>query len=245
MTQLIYDKLNLMTERQRKLLDVVITLLLTGALVWAFWSFFQGQAVFNLFANDASKFRDYLVGLGGWASFTYLWLVILEVLIAFIPGWFVYPVGAAIFGFLNTVLLVMLANFIGASLSFWIGRRWGQPLLEKFISKKYMSKFHDYTEKNGAWAVFLLKINPITSFDVWNYLAGASSISFWKFSIANLIGILPLVVFSAALGEQSYDIAPQILGILLLLTMLYIVWYFVNLPGKISKLKNRKNDNSQ
>ncbi|HYC80049.1 MAG TPA: VTT domain-containing protein [Candidatus Binatia bacterium] len=238
-SQLIYVKLNSMTEKQRRVLDVTITLLLTGALIWGLWSFLQGEAVFNLFANDASKFRDYLVNLGGWASFTYVWLVMLEVLIAFIPGWFVYPVGAAIFGFLQTVMLVMLANFLGASISFWIGRRWGKPLIEKFIATSSINKFDSYMERNGTWAIFILKINPITSFDIWNYIAGASRISYWKFSIANLLGILPLVVFSAALGEQGFEVAPQLLGILLLLTILYIVWYFVNLPHKISKFRNK------
>ncbi len=239
---LIYVKINSMTERQRRVLDVTITLLLTSALVWGFWSFFQGEAVFNLFSNDAAKFRDYLVNLGAWASFTYIWLVILEVLIAFIPGWFVYPVGAAIFGFTQTIFLVMIANYIAASVSFWIGRRWGKPLLEKFISHNSINKFDGYMEKNGTWAIFFLKINPVTSFDIWNYIAGASKISYWKFTIANLLGILPLVVFSAALGEQGFEVAPQILGVLLLLTVLYVVWYFVNLPRKISDFRKKVHD---
>lgn len=243
--RLIYVKLNSMTEKQRRILDVSITLLLTAALVWAFWSFFQGEVVFNLFANDASKFRDYLVDLGPWAAFSYVWLVVLEVLIAFIPGWFVYPVGAAIFGFFQTTLYVMIANFIGSSISFWIGQRWGKPLLVKFISAKQMAKFEEYMEKNGTWAIFILKINPITSFDIWNYLAGASSISYWKFTIANLLGILPLIVFSAALGEQSFEVAPQILGIMVLLTALYVIWYFVNLPHKISEFRKKKGTKNQ
>ncbi|MBX4187808.1 MAG: VTT domain-containing protein [Candidatus Doudnabacteria bacterium] len=231
-----------MTEKQRRIFDVTLTLVLTAALAWAFWSFFKGEAVFNLFSNDTEKFRDYLINLGPFAAFAYVWLVVLEVLIAFIPGWFVYPVGAAIFGFFKTIVLVMVANFIGSSISFWIGRRWGKPLLAKFIAAKHISKFDGYMEKNGTWAVFFLKVNPVTSFDIWNYLAGASSIGFWKFTIANLLGIFPLIVFSAALGEQSYEVAPQILGVLVLLTMLYVVWYFVNLPRKISDFRNKNKD---
>gem|GEM_PF-4361389 len=234
-----------MTERQRRILDVTITLLLTGGLFWAFWSFFQGDAVFNLFANDSTKFRDYLIGLGAWAAVTYIWLIVLEVLVAFIPGWFVYPVGAAIFGFSNTIIYVMAANLIGSSISFWIGQRWGKPLLQKFIAAKYLTKFDDYMERNGTWAIFILKINPITSLDIWNYVAGASKITYWKFTVANLLGILPLVVFSAALGDQSFEVAPQILGVLLLLTALYVIWYFVNLPHTISEFRRRKSENAE
>lgn len=240
--QLLYVKINSMTDKQRRILDISVTLVLTAALVWAFWSFFQGDAVYNLFSNDSSKFRDYLVGLGAWSWMAYIWLVMLEVVVAFIPGWFVYPVGAAIFGFFNTIVLVMVANFLASSLSFWIGRRWGKPLLRKFIAAQSMTRFDEYMERNGTWAVFILKINPVTSLDIWNYLAGASNIGYWKFTIANLLGILPLVVFSAALGEQSFEIAPQLLGVLVLLTVLYVVWYFVNLPRKISKFRARKRE---
>jgi len=136
------------------------------------------------------------------------------------------------------VALVMTANFIGGGISFWIGRRWGKPLLERFISKSYLDKFDAYMERSGTWAVFILKINPITSLDIWNYVAGTSPIKFWKFMAANLVGILPLVIFSAALGEQSYNIAPQFLGVLLLLTALYVIWFFVKLPAKIRKIRS-------
>jgi uncharacterized membrane protein YdjX (TVP38/TMEM64 family) len=234
-----------MTERQRRILDVAITLMLTTALAWGVWSFFKGEIVFDLYANDTTQFRDYLVGLGAWAWFTYVWLIVLEVLIAFIPGWFVYPIGAALFGFMQAVALIMMANFIGASMSFWIGRRWGKPLVQKFVSRKYLVLFDKYMERNGTWAIFLLKVNPVTSFDFWNYVAGASNIGFWRFTIANMLGIFPLVLFFAAVGEQTFELAPQILGILILLTALYVVWYFVSLPRKISEFKKRKIDNSQ
>jgi uncharacterized membrane protein YdjX (TVP38/TMEM64 family) len=243
--QLLYVRINSMTDKQRRVLDISVTLVLTAALAWAFWSFFKGDAVFNLFSNDAGKFRDYLLSLGAWGSFGYIWLVILEGVVAFIPGWFVYPVGAAVFGFFHTIVLVMIANFIAASLCFWIGRRWGKPLLRKFIAAKSLEQFDRYMEKNGTWAIFILKINPITSLDIWNYVAGASTISYWKFTIANLLGILPLVVFSSALGEQSFEVAPQLLGVLVLLTILYIVWYFVNLPRKISNFRKGKTPDSE
>lgn len=233
MLQLMY-----MDSKHRKLIDIAITIVVTVAIVWAFWSFFQGQAVFDLFSNDAERFREYLVGLGPAAEVAYIWLVMLEVLIAFIPGWFVYPVGSAVFGFATTIFLVMTANFLGGSLSFWIGRRWGKPLLQRFIAPNYISKFDAYMERNGTWAIFFLKINPITSLDIFNYLAGATPIKFWKFTLANMLGILPLVIFSAALGEQSYEVAPQILGVLLLLAIVYVVWFFVNLPGRIKKLRS-------
>jgi uncharacterized membrane protein YdjX (TVP38/TMEM64 family) len=227
-----------MTTSQRRLLDIVVTILASGLILWGFWSFFQGQVVFDLISNDAVQFRDYLLNSAGpLAAVVFTALVALEVIIAFIPGWFVYPVGGVIFGVGNSILLILLGNFIAASICFWIGRKWGQLLLGKFIAKKYLDQFNEYMSRRGSWAVFLLKVNPITSLDIWNYVAGASPLSFWKFSMANILGILPLTVFSAVVGEQGYKIAPQALGALVLVTIIYFIWLIVNIPHKM-KSKN-------
>lgn len=223
-----------MTSTHRRIIDVAVTMVLSGVIIWGFWSFFRGEIIFDLFSNDSSSFRAYLTGLDSFASMViYLLLIILEGLIAFIPGWFVYPVGAAIFGFSKTMGLVLCGNLIAASISFWIGRKWGTVLLEKFVAPKYISQFNQYVESKGSWALFLLKINPVTSFDVWNYVAGASSMRFWKFTLSNMLGILPLVAVSTLLGEGSYNVAPQLLGVLALMTVLYVIWFFVNLPRRI------------
>lgn len=228
-----------MEPKHRKIIDLIVTTVLTGLLLWGFWSFLRGQVVFDLFTNNPERFKDYLVGFGAWSQFVYVCLVILEILFAFIPGWFIYPAGGAVFGVWETIGLILIANFIGGSICFWIGYRWGVKLLEKFISPKYIDRFNRYMEKNGSLAVFLLKINPITSYDLWNYVAGASPMGFWKFTLANLFGVAPLVAVVVALGEEGYKIAPQLLGVLFLVTVFYIVWFFVNLPEKIRKAKSK------
>ncbi len=227
-----------MSTLHRKIIDISVTVVLCALAAWAFWSFFRGDIVFDLFSNDSSRFKEYFNSFNsGVASLIYILLVMLEVLIAFIPGWFVYPVGGAIFGFPKTVVLVVIANYIAASISFWIGRKWGTRLLQKFIAQRYITQFNNYMAKRGSLAVFLLKLNPVTSLDIWNYVAGASPMSYWKFSIANILGILPLTMFSAALGEEGFDFAPQLFGVLVVLTVFYVIWFIVNIPQKISGKK--------
>lgn len=230
MLVLLYEKLNIMSDWTRKILDLIAAVVLTISLLWAFWSFLNGEVIFNLVFNDPQAFKNYLLNLGPWAAVTYIAAVMIEVIIAFIPGWFLYPVGGAVFGLWKTVLLILIANFLAATISFWIGRRWGLPLLNKFIAPRHIKQFHGFMERHGTLAVFLLKLNPITSLDIWNYVAGASPIRFWKFSIANLAGIAPLVFASAVLGEESFRVAPQILGVIFLATVLYLVWVLISTP---------------
>lgn len=229
----VYSKLNLVTEKQQRIFDFVLAIVVLGLLVWAFLSFFNEQIIFNLIVNDAAGFKIYLLGLGEWQEVAYFLAVMMEVIVAFIPGWFVYPVGAALFGFSKAVLLVLLGNFVGASLCFWIGHKFGSKLLKKFVSAENLERYEKFMEQKGFWSIFLLKLNPVTSLDVISYVAGASPLKYWKFSLANTLGLIPLVVFSTYLGEESLKIAPQILGILFLITILYILWSLVSLPKSL------------
>lgn len=221
----------------KKILDLTLGSILVILLLWVLFSLFQGNVLVDLLISNPQGFKDYIISLGVWSEIAYVGSVMLEVLIAFIPGWFIYPVGGAIFGFYQTLWLVLLGNFLAASISFWIGRKWGQPLLKKFIAPKYTAFFEQYMQTHGSISIFLLKLNPMTSFDLWNYIAGASRISYIKFSVANLLGILPLVVLSTFFGEEIYTVAPQILAVLFVLTIVYVAWFLVNLPKKISKYK--------
>ena len=203
--------------------------LVIGFFVWAALSFFEGHTVKSLVYGDAENFKQSLLNLGPWAWIGFAVLVVMEVLISIIPGWIVYPVGAGLFGFPATVLLVLIGNFLGGSLCFWIGKKWGLNLLRKFIPEEKITKWEAYMEKRGALSLFFLKLNPLTSLDIWNYLAGASPLKFWKFTLANLLGIFPLVVASAYLGKESLELAPWMMVVFGLIAVFYITWFIWSL----------------
>jgi uncharacterized membrane protein YdjX (TVP38/TMEM64 family) len=222
-----------MTDNQRKILDIFITVVLAGLLIWGAWSLFQGKVVVNLLLNNTAGFDDYLAGLGPLASVAYTSTIILEVLIAFIPGYLIYPIGGAVLGVGEAIILSIVGNFIGASICFWIGKKWGYPLIRRFVTKKYLDKWELYTEKHGAAAIFLLKLNPLTSFDIVNYFAGASSIRFWTFSFFNMLGLLPYIVLITMFGEGVWEMVPEVIGVFIGLAVLYVLWFIFTLPRKM------------
>ena len=235
----LYGIIYVMSPKIAKTLDILAALIVIVVLVWAAFSFINGQAVFDLILNNPERFSDYFREAGPWAEILFVAVVITELLIAFIPGWFVYPVGGALFGLWPAFGLVVLGNLIGASIGFWIGRKFGTPLLRKFISKEYIERFDLFVQAHGTKSIFFLKINPITSFDIFNYLAGASPIKFWKFTVANLMGITPLILAAALLGDELLAAAPQLLGAMILLTLLYILWFIINIPRRISRARKK------
>ncbi|MGE5392513.1 MAG: TVP38/TMEM64 family protein [Candidatus Saccharibacteria bacterium] len=226
-------------DRRQKIIDIILTLALTLLLVWAVLSFTGKHLVFELLRNDEGTIRDYLQDIGVWAAFAFITLVVLEVLIAFIPGWVVYPIGAALFGFWTGLGLILVGNFVGASISFWIGRRYGVPFLERFISARYIRHWEEFMKRHGSWSIFLLKINPLTSFDIWNYMAGVSPLSYGKFTVSNMLGILPLIALSVAAGEKGFKLAPWMIYVFGILTVAYVLGFLLKLSAIRRDLKRR------
>jgi membrane-associated protein len=56
-------------------------------------------------------------------------------------------------------VLVPIASFLGDSLGYWIGRRWGSTLFNRpnsrFFSQKNVQKTHEFFERHGSGAVIL------------------------------------------------------------------------------------------
>lgn len=229
-----------MNENQTKVLDIILAVILVGLLLWGAWSLYQGTAIFDLLLSNSDDLAAYLSGVGSSGQLVYTATIVLEVLIAFIPGYLIYPIGGAVLGVGPAIFLSIIGNFIGASVSFWIGKRWGYPLLQKFVQKRHLDKWEQYAEKNGSMAVFLLKLNPITSFDVINYIAGASPMKFWKFTIFNLLGILPYIILTTIFGEEIFAVAPKVILGFVALTFLYILWFAFSLPRRLRRTFSKK-----
>ena len=116
---------------------------LIGAL--ASWSYAAGGFVFTLVqtTGDGDQslevLRQYLARWGTFAPIAYVLLVIVEVLVAPLPGTLLYAPGGAIFGGFLGGSLSLTGNVVGAGLACVIARFWGEPLTRSLDSARLMS----------------------------------------------------------------------------------------------------------
>jgi len=73
--------------------------------------------------------------------------------------------------------------------------------VEKRVKQKSMKKFDRYSKKYGLFTIFILRINPLTSTDMFSYLAGLSRMSVWSMVIGTVLGLAPLIYLQSYLGE--------------------------------------------
>jgi uncharacterized membrane protein YdjX (TVP38/TMEM64 family) len=207
-----------------------------GAMSW--WSYGSGGFVFALAQTTTSGsdslavLRDYLATWGTLAPAVYVLFVIVEVLVAPIPGTLLYAPGGAIFGGFLGGSLSLAGNVIGAGVACLIARFWEQPVTRSLDSVR-MRSIQNAVAARGLWLILLLRINPLTSSDLVSYAAGLVGIRIWKVMVGTLLGMAPLCYAQAYLADRLFRVLPWSGWAIVALGMAYaavVVWIVVRRP---------------
>jgi len=179
------------------LVKLIIFMGLLALLIYSY--FFQGviYQMINITPESfSSLFNDYII----LTAIFFILIMILQVVIApFHPLPF-YIAGGIIFGSFLTTIFAIAGGVIGGIIAFYIARKWGRGWIEKKIPGNKRKKFDSFSERYGGWVMFFLRLNPLTSIDLWNYVAGLSKVKFWPYLIGTTIGLIPLTVSMIYLG---------------------------------------------
>ena len=90
--------------------------------------------------GDLDKLKVFILDFGVFAPLVLIFLQILQVLVAPIPGQLMGLASGFIFGpFLGTVY-TMLGTVIGSYIAFKLSRKLGRPFVERMINKKVLIK---------------------------------------------------------------------------------------------------------
>lgn len=123
-----------------------------------------------------------------------------------IPGAAVVTLlGAALFGFWTSLLLVSFASTLGATLAFLSSRY----LLRDWVQSKFGDKLNAINqgvEKDGAFYLFSLRLIPVFPFFLINLLMGLTPIATSRFYLVSQIGMLPGTAVYLNAGTQLAQI---------------------------------------
>lgn len=97
------------------------------------------------------------------------------------------------------VLYTLIGEVIGGSISFWIARRFGRPVVERFVSEEGMQQVEDfYQNRMGGWVS--LAAARVILFVVWDFLSYAAglaeSVKFRSYLLVSIVfGFIPTFFF--------------------------------------------------
>ncbi len=136
-------------------------------------------------------------------------VIIIEVIIAPIPGGIIGFLGAAQFGFWQAWPIMYAGNVIGGLMGFFLSRELGQDFAEKHIPKKIQRHYAKLIDEHpkALWFMYAIPIFPI---DIISILLGLTRIHYKKLLLI-LITALPVYTgIIAFVGDKTSSFLPAI-----------------------------------
>ena len=198
-----------LTEKQKRWIagTGIFLFLLLSALIF----FFAGKPLIR-FAQEPERFRAWVDGQGVWARVAFLGMLILQIIVAAIPGEPLEIAAGYAFGALEGTLLCLLGAFVGRTVVFLLVRRFGTRAVEVFfpLEKLQTLKFLQNKRRLAFWVFFLFFL-PGTPKDVLCYLVGLTDLPLKAWLIISAIAPVPSIITSTiggdALGVGNYAFA--------------------------------------
>lgn len=239
------------TSRLSPVVSLLIGIVAVTALTIAAWSWFSGGIVFQLVRADLpaagkmQRLQQFFERSGGLAPLVYFVFVTVEVVVAPLPGLMLYAPGGVLFGGFSGGLLALAGNVAGAGLACCMTRSLSGGRLLSLVAPESRETVQQALERRGAWLIFLLRLNPLTSSDLVSYAAGFTRIPVWKVMLATLAGMAPLCFAQAFLAESLLTAIPELLYPLLAACAVYAVGVVAVIRRLVRQSRSLANDGSE
>jgi len=150
---------------------------------------------------------DFLIYLdSGLGIFFYVVIYIFIVLLILPASWLSIAAGYLYGTYLGSVI-VFISAFIGASISFFISKRFlSKKVLDMINKYPKLSLLENIIQKGGLKLIVLTRLSPLFPFSILNYFYGLNNITYKDFSIS-LICIIPGTFLYCSVGSLLNDLS--------------------------------------
>lgn len=194
---------------------VVLVLLIAAGVIWLVAGEFE-------FSKDAVEARIEAWGAAGVA--VSIALMIVHSFIPF-PAEIVAMANGMAYGPLWGTVVTWVGAMLGAYLAFGLVRLLGRPFVLAMVPRRYHVRIDGWTLRHGGMTLMLSRLIPLISFNLINYAAGLTAISWWTFTWATGIGILPITILMVVMGDNIDSLAWQWWAVLAAAALL--LWFVV------------------
>lgn len=211
-------------------LYVFITILLALTVAYFFIpgvSSFLNEAWKVLTSNDEQKIENWVSQFGWIGPLVLILTMVLQMFLLVIPSIALMVVSILAYGPVLGSIIVFAAVFAASTVGYLVGRYLAPVVVDKLIGTKTHRKIGDFLEQYGFWAIIITRLNPILSDDAISFVAGILKMGYFRFIAATMLGITPLIIFIAVLGETTEGMKTGLIWgsvISLILFIAYVWW---------------------
>jgi uncharacterized membrane protein YdjX (TVP38/TMEM64 family) len=215
-----------MHEVKKKYLGIGIIVAFILLATWFIYSYFTGGFVRSLFTGDLTTIENAISKNGITSMIIFGLLAVMECVFAPFPPLILYIAGGVVFGGFMGGLIATIGNTLGAFIDFEIARHYGRDWVKKRIPKHIMQKIDNFSKKYGSVSIFVLRINPLTSSDLFSYAAGLTKMDLKKFLFWTTVALAPTIFLQTYFGGKIQS-SPLLGPVFLIGGSLYLIGFFI------------------
>jgi uncharacterized membrane protein YdjX (TVP38/TMEM64 family) len=208
-------------RRIRLAVGVLAVLVLVSVAVWGV---VLGMPAVPGFELSVEAVERTIRSWGAWGVAASILLMVLHSFVPF-PAEIVAMANGMLYGPLWGTIITWTGAMLGAYLAFGLARWLGRPFVRAMVAARHHEKLDDWVARQGGGMLLFSRFVPVISFNLINYAAGLTAISWWTFTWATGLGILPLTFLMVLLGDGLWsDATGAWLWLLLAALCGWLIW---------------------
>ena len=185
-----------------------------------------------------AEIQNIILSYGYISVLVFILIFTLRTLVVFAPYYIMVIIGGNLFGPYRGTLYTLIAVIISSSLAFFISRKAGAFFLKKGkTSEKYVAVI----ERHGFKILMFMRFSLVFPYDVINYAAGLTTLSYKHFLVANLVGLMPEILLLTLFGEHlnnPFTASFKIVSLILVILVFCLVVFKKSIKSQVQKLLN-------
>ncbi|MDX5444271.1 MAG: TVP38/TMEM64 family protein [Hymenobacteraceae bacterium] len=193
------------TKQSKLPLYISLGIIAVLVALYFLWPGFQEgvkEAWHVLTSGDRKRISEWVDQFGIWGPFFIILFMIVQMFLIVINVVALMVVSVLAYGPVWGALIALAAVLTASTIGYGIGRWLGKSFVHKLLGQKSANKVEDAVEEYGFWAIAVARISPFLSNDAVSFVAGLARMSYLRFMGATLLGIVPLTILIAWLGED-------------------------------------------
>lgn len=229
-----------MEDKRKKVLAFlgIIFFVLIAVLVFYLW-----ESKLSIYIKEPELLRELVEDKGFIAQIIFIFVIVLQVIIALIPGEpFELAAGYA-FGAIEGTILALIGTVLGGIIVFLLVRTFGIKLVRVFFSEEKINSLKFLkTSRKKTILYFLIFMIPGTPKDLLSYFAGITDMKLSLWILISFFGRIPSLITSTLsgnfLGTENYIKAIIMFAVTSILCISGIIIFY-----KLSERGKKGNDN--
>lgn len=192
---------------------------------------FLPEVVDLLSRGDIVETAEYIKSYGSLAVVFSFLLTLFVNAIGFPPAIIFSTANTLIFGIVPGIVLSVIAETVGVTISFQLLRFFFRDSAKKIIKKsKRLSSVDKYSSKNGFTVMLIARMVPYVPSGILNAAGALSSMSLRDYFLASLVGKFPSTGIEAIIGHdailQEEDFTRIIIVVIFAIVLIAWAWHY-------------------